>query len=118
MADNYSDSEIQRIVRTLIDAAEPNMLWGGTDEAAFKRVANLIKNYRGDKNDLVTRIDAGIKQHSDYATDGLRGMIQAEFSGEDEDEMANAFGYAGKTSSQTTKMKYFLMTSINQILML
>jgi hypothetical protein len=91
-SDVYSPDEIKRMARQLMDAAEPQSLWFGTDDTGFTRVANMIKDYKGDKTALVNELDKIIGESGDW--EGLRDMIQSEFSGDDEDAMAEKFGFA------------------------
>lgn len=89
--EDFTEEEIERLARQIIDAAEPNPIFGGTDEDEFERIGRLINDYEGDKSALVNAISKEVEKHEDY--DGLRDLITSEFSGDEEDLMAQMFGY-------------------------
>ncbi len=89
--EDFTQEEIERLARQIIDAAEPNPIFGGTDEDEFERIGRLINDYDGDKSALVNAISKQVGKHEDY--DGLRDLIVSEFSGDEEDLMSQMFGY-------------------------
>lgn len=88
---DFTQEEIERLARQIINAAEPNPIFGGTSEEEFERIGRLINDYGGDKSALVNAISKEVEKHEDY--DGLRDLIVSEFSGDEEDLMSQMFGY-------------------------